>query len=74
MAQIKVTVQEASRLAAITNLSDAVLHLARALNATPRVIITNCHINSSDTAISIDTSPDVYETTIYNVDDDLGDD
>ena len=69
MGQIKVTIQEAKRLAAITMLSETVLYLAKALNATPQVVITDCHIMSSNTGISIDTSPDVYETTVYDIDD-----
>lgn len=68
MGQIKVTVQEAKRLAAITMLSETVLHLAKALSAVPQVTITNCHITTNDIGISVDTSLDVEETTI--VDDD----
>jgi len=70
MGQIKVTVQETTRLAAITMLSETVLHLAKALNATPQVIVTNCHFAGTDVGISIDTSPDTKETTIYEIDDD----
>ena len=69
MGQIKVTVQVADRLAAITMLSETVLHLAKSLNAVPQVVITDCRFTTSDIGISVDTSLDVKETTIYDVDD-----
>ena len=66
MGQIRVTIQEVSRLAAITMLSETVLHLAKALSATPQVTITDCYITSSDVGICVDTSPDVAETRIFD--------
>ena len=67
--QIRVTVQEADRLRAITRLSEAVVYLAKALSVTPQVTVTGCHIEGVEdgTAIHIDTSPDIMETTIVNI-------
>ena len=71
MGQIKVTIQEAKRLAAITMLSETVLYIAKALSAVPQVTITNCHVVSSDIGISVDTALDVMKTTVHDVEDDI---
>ena len=68
--QIRVTVQEADRLHAITQLAEAMVHLARALNAAPQVMVTKCYFQGSETGMNIDTSPDVMETMIKDLDDD----
>jgi len=66
--QIRVTVQEADRLHAITKLAEAMVYLAKALNATPQVTVEGCYIQGSDTGISIDTQPGIWETMIEKLD------
>ena len=68
--QIRVTVQEADRLHAITQLAEAMVHLARALNVAPQVMVTRCHFEGSEVGLNIDTSPDIMETMIKDLDDD----
>ena len=67
--QVRVTVQEVDRLQAITRLSEAVVYLAKALSVTPEVTITGCRFEGvgDGTAVHIDTSPDIMETTIVNI-------
>ena len=69
MGKIKVTIQEVNRLAAINNLSEAIRDVARALWSTPQVTISGCVISNTDTAINIDTEPEVKETKIMEFED-----
>ena len=68
--QIRVTVQETDRLKAITQLSEAIVEVAKALSATPQIAITGCYIEGvkDGVGIKIDTTTDAMETTIERLD------
>ena len=71
--QVQVTIQEVNRLHAITQLSEAMVYLAKALSATPQVMVKDCLVYGGEgPGINIDTSPDVMETMIerFGSDDD----
>ena len=72
--QIRVTVQTADRMKAITELAQAVNELAGALSATASVYITDNVFNATGVGISIDTEPEVTETTVYKVGKDTDED
>ena len=65
--KIRVTIQTEDRMQAITELAQAINKLAGALSATPSVHITDSIFSTPDTAISIDTSPEVSETTVHRI-------
>ena len=65
MEKIEVKVQTEKRMKAITNLSIAVMEVAKALNRPTEVHITECVFNDGDPAISIDSEQDVGETIIH---------
>ena len=67
--QIRVTVQEADRLKAITQLSEAIVYLAKALSAVPQVVIEDCFIQTvkDGTGVYVDTSQDIMKTTIESL-------
>ena len=64
MGEIKVTVQTEDRLRAINNLCEAIKNVSKALASNVRVDISDCHIQSSGTAIAIDASLENTKTEI----------
>lgn len=75
LGSVSVTIQREDRLRAITNLSEAVLRLAKSLDSVPCVCITNNHIvcDGGGTAIDIATEEDVPRTEIITVGEDDAD-
>ena len=67
MGQLKVTVQTEKRLAAISDLAEAVKHVAMALSTGTHVNIMDCVFNGGDPAVSIDTAEEVTKTEIVNL-------
>jgi hypothetical protein len=75
--QIRVTVQEVDRMAAITELAQAINKVASALSVTPSVFVTDnvFYATEADSVgMVIDTTPEVTETTVYEVGKDDDDD
>jgi len=62
MGNVQVTVQTEKRLAAITNLSIALMHTAMALSEGTHVSISGNTFNGGDPAVKIDTDESVTET------------
>ena len=65
---IRVTIQEVDRLDAILELSQAINKVATALSCVPEVSISGCHFAGVDIGMQIDTSLDITETLIRDVD------
>ena len=67
MGTITVTVEQKERLKAINNLSEAILHVAKALASNVQVKICDNTFANLETGIKIDTSEDTKETMIEKV-------
>jgi len=68
MGQVKVTVQTEKRLVAISDLSEAIKHVAMALSHGTRVeIVNNTFEGGGDPAINIDATEDVTKTEIFEI-------
>ena len=68
---ISVTVQREDRLLAITNLSGAILEVAKALRAAPQITVQNCRFHGpfdDGTAVVIETEEEIDRTEIVTVD------
>lgn len=73
MGKIQVTVQTEKRLHAITELSEAIKYVARALSLPPQVIISNNVIKAGENASAIEINSEdveITETKIIETDDD----
>lgn len=65
LGSIRITVQRADRLKAITELSVAIRCVAEALNQSPEVSISNCVMSECSSGIVIDVAEDVTATGIF---------
>lgn len=66
--KIQVTVQTEKRLRAITELAQAINKVADALRVGTQVIVTDCQFSGQDIAVNIDTTEEVTETMIVEID------
>jgi len=64
---VQVTVQRENRLKAISDLAEAVKHVARALDNQTQVVVQGCHIVNAAPGIHIDTAEKVDRTEIKSM-------
>ena len=64
---VRVTVQRENRLKAISDLAEAVKHVARALNNQTQVTVQGCTMYNANPGINIDASEDVERTEIKSM-------
>ena len=66
--KIQITIEQASRIKAITELAEAIKICAKALIVTPEVTVQDCTFHAgTGTGMVVDVQPDVRSTTIENV-------
>jgi len=64
---VQVTVQRENRLKAISDLAEAVKHVARALDNQAQVVVQGCYIVNSTPGIKIDTAEKIERTEIKSM-------
>ncbi len=67
---IQVIVPREDRLEAITNLSEAILAVAHALNQAPSISISDCYFGNCGTGMTIETEEELMRTEIQRHSDD----